>query len=72
MTASTRVPPEQHAARMRDRIRAAGLHLERFGCGWRVHGRGIDVLVAGLDHLIAIDLMPHSLRRPGRLKDHDD
>lgn len=59
------MPPEQHAERMQRRIADAGLVLERCGCGWRVHGPGVDLRIADLAHLTAADLLPIH-RQPGR------
>lgn len=39
-------------------IEARGLKVERFGEGWRIFGRGVDVLIASLHRLMPGDLQP--------------
>lgn len=43
---------------VRDQITRRGLVLVRHGCGYRIWGRDVDVLVAGLDLLGERDLHP--------------
>lgn len=46
-----------------DAVRAAvarrGLVIERFGVGWRIHGRGVDLLALNLADLDEKALVPH-------------
>jgi len=55
------LPPASILERIRrneQRIADAGLTVEHRGGAWHVYGRGVDLLLAGLENLAPADLVP--------------
>jgi hypothetical protein len=62
MIAAPRVAECTSIDRVQELCRQRALHLQKFGQGWRIHGKSVDILFSALDQVVPTDLKPATQR----------